>query len=73
MKFTLKSFAYGLVPWNTPLVATTKKAMRTEVRAIFPSAEKVLFDKESVCVIGRMEVLRFFIERRTSSGKLRRF
>ncbi len=73
MKFTLKSFAHGLTDVNRPLQAKGKTTMREEVRKLFPSADKVLFDNENVCVIGRMEVLRYFIERRTPKGLLRKF
>lgn len=73
MRFTLKSFVDGLTNVNHPLVSKGRKAARKEVREMFPSAEKVLFDKDRVCVIGKAEVLRYFIECRTTKGKLRAF
>ena len=71
--FILRSYVDGLVPVNRVLVAKSKKAAKREIRQLYPNADKVIFSDDRICITGRNEVLRLFVERRTESGKLKPF
>ena len=69
--YILKSYVDGLVSVHTPLSAKSRKTAKREIRDLYPTADKVIFSDERVCVTGRNELLRLFDECRTKSGKLK--